>query len=577
MIDSSPNHIKISITFVMFFIGVLSMSVVSPMHFSFGAYVKAPALPTGPSVNDPNLAVVKVTGGLKNPVSMAFVGPNDILVTEKNTGLVTRIFDGEVQRNIPVLDLAVANQIERGLLGIAVSKHNDTGKTYVFLYVTESGNNLDGSDAPGINVDPLGNRLYRYEYKDGQLFNPVLLLDLTAIPVNGRAEHNGGKVVIGPDNNVYVIVGEVGGHRTITQNNATGPEANGLGGVLRITQDGKVVPDDPIFGEDLPLSLYYGIGIRNSFGMDFDPVTGNLWDTENGPDTGDEINLIKPGFNGGWSLIQGNANDDLLQTGFTDSDVVTLGNSEYSDPKFVWKTTVGPTALQFLKTDKLGKAYENNMLTGDINNGYLYRFTLSDDRENIEITNNTYVGDFKALSDNQADEPAETQPLIFGQGFGGITDLKVGPDGYLYVLGYFGDLYKIMPKSEVKAPVKQPGSAKITDVSNITPPPNSTKAIIVGIKGSDSYSPDPIEINAGQTVTWFNGDIASHTVTSGTAGDTDEGSLFDSNAILTGQHYSLVFDVPGTFPYYCVYHPSMVGEVHVDEPEQPKDENDQNN
>jgi len=552
----------------MFFFGVLSMWVVSPMHFSYGAYVKAPALPTGPSVNDPNLAVVKVTGGLKNPVGMAFVGPNDILVTEKNTGTVLRVFDGELQKNIPVLDVAVANQIERGLLGIAVSKHNDTGKTYVFLYYTESGDNRDGSDAPGINVDPLGNRLYRYEYKDGQLFNPVLLLDLTAIPVNGRAEHNGGKVVIGPDNNVYVIVGEVGGHRTITQNNATGPEANGLGGVLRITQDGKVVPGDPIFGEDLPLSLYYGIGIRNSFGMGFDPVTGNLWDTENGPDTGDEINLIKPGFNGGWSLIQGYANEDLLEHGFSDSDVVTLGDSEYSDPKFVWKTTVGPTALQFLNSGKLGKAYENNMFTGDINNGYLYRYTLSDDREDIEITNNTYVGDFKALSDNEADEPAENQPLIFGQGFGGITDLKVGPDGYLYVLGYFGDIYKIMPKSEANAlAVKAPtGSAKIKDVSNLTPPANSTKAIIVGIKGSDSYSPDPIEINVGQTVTWFNGDIASHTVTSGTDADVDEGNLFDSNAILTGQHYSLVFDIPGTFPYYCVYHPSMVGEIHVDGP-----------
>jgi glucose/arabinose dehydrogenase/plastocyanin len=561
----------------MFFFGVLSISVVSPMHFSFGAYVKAPALPTGPSVNDPNLAVVKVASGLKAPTSMAFVGPNDILVTEKNTGIVYRIFDGDIQRNIPALDVAVANQIERGLLGMAISKDNDTGKTYVFLYLTESGDSRDGSDAPATNVDPLGNRLYRYEYKDGILFNPVLLLDLTAIPVNGRAEHNGGKVVIGPDNNVYVIVGEVGGHRTITQNNATGPEANGIGGVIRLTQDGKVVPDNPIFGEDLPLSLYYGIGIRNSFGMDFDPLTGNLWDTENGPDTGDEVNLIKPGFNGGWSMIQGYADEDLLETGFSDSDVVTLGDSKYSDPKFVWKTTVGPTALQFLKTDKLGKAYENNMLTGDINNGYLYRYTLSDDREDIEITNNTYVGDYKALSDNEADEPAETQPLIFGQGFGGITDIKVGPDGYLYVLGYHGDLYKIIPKSEVKAPVKQSGSAKITDVSNITPPPNSTKAIIVGIKGSKSYSPDPIEINVGQTVTWFNGDIASHTVTSGTAVDADEGSLFDSNAILTGQHYSLVFDVPGTFPYYCVYHPSMVGEVHVNEPEQPKDENDQNN
>ena len=83
----------------------------------------------------------------------------------------------------------------------------------------------------------------------------------------------------------------------------------------------------------------------------------------------------------------------------------TLGNSEYSDPKFVWKTTVGPTAVKFLNSDKLGKEYENNMLTGDINNGYIYRFTLSDDREDIEITNNTYVGDFEALSDNQADTP----------------------------------------------------------------------------------------------------------------------------------------------------------------------------
>ena len=61
--------IKISITFVMFIIGMLSMLVVSPMHFTYGAYVKAPALPTGPSVNDPNLAVVKATGGLKAPSS----------------------------------------------------------------------------------------------------------------------------------------------------------------------------------------------------------------------------------------------------------------------------------------------------------------------------------------------------------------------------------------------------------------------------------------------------------------------------------------------------------------------------
>ena len=64
------------------------------------------------------------------------------------------------------------------------------------------------------------------------------------------------------------------------------------------------------------------MGIRNSFGMDFDPVTGNLWDTENGPTAGDEINLVYPGFNSGWALIQGNPKDDLLGTGATPDDLV---------------------------------------------------------------------------------------------------------------------------------------------------------------------------------------------------------------------------------------------------------------
>ena len=82
--------------------------------------------------------------------------------------------------------------IERGLLGIAVSKQID-GKTYVFLSYTESGDGVDGSDYT-TQTDPLGNRLYRYEFVDGRLINPVLLLDLTAVPDNGRGEHNGGKI-----------------------------------------------------------------------------------------------------------------------------------------------------------------------------------------------------------------------------------------------------------------------------------------------------------------------------------------------------------------------------------------------
>ena len=145
----------------------------------------------------------------------------------------------------------------------------------------------------------MGNRLYRYELVDNKLVNPKLLLDLPAVP---GAQHSGGVVLIGPDKNVYLIIGTVD-HSTEAENTA-GEEADGTGGILRVTQDGKPVGNG-ILGKTNPLNLYYAYGIRNGYGMDFDPVTGNLWDTENGVACCDEVNLVKPGFNSGWDKVQG--------------------------------------------------------------------------------------------------------------------------------------------------------------------------------------------------------------------------------------------------------------------------------
>lgn len=534
---------------------ILLSSNYSSVYFSYGAYSKALPSPDGPTINDDSLTVEKVTSGLKFPTSMTFVGNNDMLVTEKNTGRVIRVLDGQVQDN-PLVDLPVATKIERGLLGIVASKHLD-GKTFVFLSYTESGNNEDGSDVSN-NIEPLGNRLYRYQYVDGQLIDPVLLLDLTAIPNNvNRTDHNGGKVTIGPDNNVYMIIGEVGGHRTQAQNIENGPAPNGLGGVLRITQDGGLVDDEPIFGTDLPLGVYYAMGIRNSFGIDFDPLTGNLWDTENGPTAGDEINLVFPGFNSGWSLIQGFSGDDLLGNEATPSDLVIFGNGKYAEPKFTWHIPIGPTALKFLNSDKLGKEYENNMFVGDINNGNLYRFTLNEARNDIDI-NNTYVGHASALVDKKVDNTVESIPITFGQGFGGITDIQVGPDGYLYVLSFTGDLYKILPTLQSSIPKAQSPSSQSSVV-----PEGSVLVTINSISGDNSYAPNPIIINSGETITWYNADTVSHTATSGSDSDPNEGQLFDSDAILSNQAFTLKFDNKGTFDYYCIYHPSMVGEIIV--------------
>ena len=138
---------------------------------------------------------------------------------------------------------------------------NDT-KTYVFLYYTESGGGKDG-DNINAGVEPVGNRFYKYEYYDGKLINPTLLLDLPATPVNNKGEHNGGKVIIGPDNNIYTVIGDVGAHRTQSQNVVNGPAVDGASGIIRLTPTGEFV-GDPIFGTEGPLRLYYAMGIRNT-------------------------------------------------------------------------------------------------------------------------------------------------------------------------------------------------------------------------------------------------------------------------------------------------------------------------
>jgi glucose/arabinose dehydrogenase len=100
------------------------------------------------------------------------------------------------------------------------------------------------------------------------------------------------------------------------------------------------------------LSKYYAYGIRNSFGLAIDPLTGNLWDTENGPDGFDEINIVRPGFNSGWAMLMGpiemsniTAENDLVS--FQDS-------SSYADPVFSWGKAVGVTDIEFYDSDLLG-------------------------------------------------------------------------------------------------------------------------------------------------------------------------------------------------------------------------------
>jgi aldose sugar dehydrogenase len=405
---------------------------------------------SGPYLTDPNLTVQTVVTGLRLPTDMEFISENDLLVLEKNSGTVRRIVNDTLLTE-PLLDVSVATRAERGMLGIAAAVQENED-IFVFLYFTESPT-TDGAD--NVGIEPLGNRLYRYELQEGRLVNGQLLLDLPAV----SAFHNGGKIKIGPDDNLYLIVGDQQDpgqvpqlHRTTTQNVRNSIYPDGTAGILRITQDGRAVEN--ILGGEYPADLYYAYGIRNSFGIAFDPVTKKLWDTENGPDRDDEINLVEPGFNSGWRVIQGFADSDaeisqLVEfPGLSANDKSLYGimqqiylkfqglGGKYRDPEFVWRTPAVPTGIVFLNSDKLGEKYYNDLLVGSFKYGVIYDFKLNGDRTSLELSG--------PLADKIENSPDASEGIIFGKNFGPIVDLEVGPDGYLYVLSIDGRLYRIL-------------------------------------------------------------------------------------------------------------------------------------
>lgn len=375
-----------------------------------------------PTLSDPRLKVEVVSENLDFPTTMAFLGTNDIIVLEKARGTVLRITNGTTSPE-PLLKTNVASQVERGMLGVAVPK-NQSSTVHVFLYFTE----VVKSTNPETN-GLVSNRVYRYNLVNGSLVNPKLLLDLPGTP---GPRHNGGAIEVGPDDNLYVPIGDVDGHTTQTQNVPAGRPPDGTGGILRISQEGN--PIQNIIGDSGSARKYYAYGIRNSFGLDFDPISGKLWDTENGAGANDEINLVEPGFNSGWLKIQGKAPPDFDYSQLVNFD----GKGKYRNPELTWVDTVGPTKLKFLNSDKLGKEYENDLFVSDVHHGRIYHFELNEKRDGLILPGR--------LADKIADTDDETKNMIFGSNFGGISDMEIGPDGFLYVLSFArGTIYRIVP------------------------------------------------------------------------------------------------------------------------------------
>ncbi|MGZ5472187.1 MAG: PQQ-dependent sugar dehydrogenase, partial [Nitrososphaeraceae archaeon] len=359
----------------------------------------------------------------------------------------------------------------KGINGTSTDTDTDTVRNVFLYYIICEGKNADCK-----------NQIYTYnlDNKNNALINPKLLLSIPSFP---DPAHIGGIIDIGPDNNLYFTVGNFQNtipdepYKTKTQNFEDGEAVDGRAGILRITQDGKPIGSG-ILGNEYPLNLYYAYGVKNSFGLDFDPVTGKLWFTENGPRYGDEINLAEPGSNSGSDKIFGiwrvNEEGKKLEAGgggygeegeskegndagAGETKFVTVGNptpddlvyfegrGHYSAPEFTWDKSSPPTGLLFLNSDKLASGYENDMFVGSVD-GRIFHFDLNDNRTELLLKG--------VLEDKIATDSTEYGDILFAEGFSIITDLKQGPDGYLYVVSGLkgskaenpGAVYRIVPK-----------------------------------------------------------------------------------------------------------------------------------
>jgi glucose/arabinose dehydrogenase len=388
-----------------------------------------------PQLNDEALRVeLVIEEELLFPTSMVFIDDDTLLVAQKNDGNVISIINGTIKSQ-PAISVEVNNEGFKGLLGIAATeKPSSSSHTkFVFLYYTES-----------YGGDQTRNRVYRYEWNQDKqvLVNGTMILDLPAAP---ESVHNGGKLEADRNGNLYAVIGDLSRDGQL-QNVRQGPAADDTSVITRIIENGSGAAANPFSkSTNERMQKYYAYGIRNSFGLAIDPISGILWDTENGPDSYDEMNIVHPGFNSGWNQIMGPISHSSTEQEDLEEELMVFDGSKYADPVFSWKDPVGLTDLEFLNSTAYGPDYAYNLFVGDINNGNLYYFELNENRTGIELDDD----DLDDLRDRVADDEHELSEILFGNSFEeGITDIETGPDGFLYILTLGGSIYRILPATD---------------------------------------------------------------------------------------------------------------------------------
>jgi glucose/arabinose dehydrogenase len=325
---------------------------------------------------------IRVASGLASPVGFTFMPGGRLVYVERNTGWL-RFRNLQTDADVRVHRILNVNfDGERGALGVALHP-SWPAQPFVYVYVTRN------------TADGLRNQILRIKVENDQGVAVRRLLSVAAGPASN---HNGGRILFGPDDKLYVVIGD-----NAQPSNAQDRTANLRGKILRLNPDGSIPSTNP-FGTRI-----WAYGIRNSIGFAFDPQGGHLWESENGPECNDEVNRIVKGGNHGWGPSEACPNTN------------NSGPTPRILPKYTFISTVGLTGLVFCDACGLGTAFNGDLLTGAVNDGRIRRFDL-----------------------NAARTGFDSGPVLVLDRPGPVISLEVAPNGRIF-FSDFDSIYRLAP------------------------------------------------------------------------------------------------------------------------------------
>jgi glucose/arabinose dehydrogenase len=317
----------------------------------------------------------EIISNLDFPAGFTFAPNGDVFYGDR--------FDGDIHiwhaGNSSKTDFAtipnVVSNGEQGLLGIALDPDYPT-TPYVYAFATRS---VNGEEHDQI-----------VRFTDNAGTGEDMIVIFNASTTSGTY-HDGGRILFGPDGMLYAVLGEA--HGAAAAQVLTNP----AGKVLRMRPNGTAPGTNPFNG-----SRIWSYGLRNSFGFDFDPVTGNLWESENGPSCNDELNRIVKGGNFGWGPHQ-TCNTPPVAPKNTNQD-----GPDPILPKRFYNPTIAPTGVAFCDACRLGAQSNGELFFGAHNTGDIRRAILKPNRAGVE-----------------------SQAVVYTHSEG-VVSMETAPDGRMY-------------------------------------------------------------------------------------------------------------------------------------------------